>query len=300
MLNISNIYYTIIDLFRNTYTGRIIQNFFELTLLIGPYFLISLLLNVLLRRYLQSRKLFRISKNEIISIIVASLIGLISPLPTYIAVPMGLSLISTGIPFSAITAFMVSSPLMNPGIFYLTLSQLGPEIAFARVISAFFLAILAGFLTKLIWKNFAAKIQKIAVQHSDLKKPLWREFINSFLFLGRYFGIALFLGAIIKALVPPEMVTRILGSNTNMSMMIAIALGVPFYSCGGAAIPLIQVLSQMGMNKGAVLAFFIAGPSTKLETIYVYKSLLGIHFLIFYLTFIFAGAFLCGLLILGI
>ena len=65
--------------------------------------------------------------------------------------------------------------------------------------------------------------------------------------------------------------------------MVGIALGVPFYSCGGAAIPFVEVLSDMGMNKGAVLAFLIAGPATKLGTLYIFKSLLGIKIFIFYL-----------------
>jgi uncharacterized membrane protein YraQ (UPF0718 family) len=83
-------------------------------------------------------------------------------------------------------------------------------------------------------------------------------------------------------------------------LLVAIALGVPFYSCGGAAIPFVDVLSDMGMNKGAVLAFFIAGPATKLETLYIFKSLLGIKILIFYVVITVIGAFLAGLTLLSL
>ena len=78
--------------------------------------------------------------------------------------------------------------------------------------------------------------------------------------------------------------------------MAAIALGVPFYSCGGAAIPLVRVLGEMGMNRGAILAFFIAGPSTKIETLVAYKSVMGFRFLIFYLIITLSGAFIGGFL----
>ena len=106
-----DLYYRIIDAFQGTYTGRIIYNFFELLLLIGPYFIISVFLNAVIRYYFIDKKLFRFTKSETLTIIIASFIGIASPLPTYIAVPMGISLLNTGIPFSAVAAFIISSPL---------------------------------------------------------------------------------------------------------------------------------------------------------------------------------------------
>jgi hypothetical protein len=74
------------------------------------------------------------------------------------------------------------------------------------------------------------------------------------------------------------------------------ALGVPFYSCGWAAIPFMETLQSLGMSKGAVLAFFIAGPATKLETLYVFKSLLGAKILFYYLTLTFIFSLLASTL----
>jgi uncharacterized membrane protein YraQ (UPF0718 family) len=52
------------------------------------------------------------------------------------------------------------------------------------------------------------------------------------------------------------------------------------------------------MNKGAVLAFFIAGPATKLETLYIFKSTMGIKVFIYYLVLTVSGAYLAGMLLL--
>ena len=285
-------YFYIIDLFRHTYTGMIVYNFFELAILVAPYFVVSVFINVLLQRYFASKRFFPFSKNETLAIFIAAFIGLLSPLPTYIAVPLGISLLAAGLPFSAVAAFMVSSPLMNPGIFYLTWVQLGADIALARVVSAFVLSLGAGFLTRFFMRK--SSLPSFAAPEPKEARPLWIEFGKSLIFLGRYFAIAIFLGAAVKALVPAEAISRILGARASMSLIVAVAMGVPFYSCGGAAIPLVRVLSEMGMSKGAVLAFFIAGPSTKLETMYVYKSLLGFKIFISYFIFMIAGAFLCG------
>lgn len=293
-------YYQIQDLFRNTYTGRIVTNFFQLMIIVGPFFLVSIFLNVIIRSFLIKKQIKFKPKNEPAVLLIAGVLGLVSPFPTYIAVPMGMSFVAAGLPAGAIVAFMISSPLMNPGIFILTLSQLGWEIALSRVISAYLLAITAGFLSGLIWKQLRPRQPIDSEKVFPSKRPVWMEFKRSLLFLGKYFGIALFLSAVVKALVPAEMIGRLLGGHANMSLVIAVAMGVPFYSCGGAAIPLVQVLSEMGMNKGAVLAFFIAGPSTKLETIYVYKSMLGVKFLLLYLGFMFLGATLSGFILLNI
>lgn len=52
---------------------------------------------------------------------------------------------------------------------------------------------------------------------------------------------------------------------------------------------------QMGMNKGAVLAFFISGPATKAETFYAYNKLLGTKVLLFYLSLTLSFSYVAGI-----
>ncbi len=299
-MNFHETYYLIIDRLHGTYTGSVLREFFHLLKLVGPYFMIALLLNVVFRYYLLKHRFIFTVQKEKLSILLAGFAGLLSPLPTYIAVPLGFSLISVGLPFSAAVAFMVASPLLNPGIFFLTWIQLGWMMALARLISAFVLALVAGFLSGVVKKSFK-KItipdQQDRIEH---KRPFGMELYRSFLFMGKYFAVAVLIGACVKAMVPEETVSRILGGNAHASLIVAVALGVPFYSCGGAAIPLIQVLGEMGMNPGAALAFFISGPSTKLETLYTYHALLGSKALVFFLCFTLIGSFAFGTLFLKI
>ena len=295
------LYYIVKDTFQGTYTSRVFGSFFELLWLVGPYFIASVLINVILRQIFIKKAITFTTGRMWIDVLLAAIVGLISPFPTYIAVPMALSLLLIGVQFRVIFTFMLASPLMNPGIFYLTGSQLGWEIAIARVCAAFFIAISGGFLLGHFVNKFSEKV-KSAIKMPTLKnKSIWYESWHSIRYIGKYFLIALFLSALVKSFVPIEMVSRYLGGNASMSVITAMALGIPFYSCGGAAIPLIEILSEMGMNKGAVLAFFTAGPSTKLETLYVFKSAFGGYLvLIVYLVVSLLGAFLCGILYLFI
>ncbi len=261
-----------------------------------PYFVISIVIQVALIRYTQKNGLSFKSKNKIFSIAIAALLGMISPLPTYAAVPIGLSFIPLGIPISAVIAFIIASPLVNPSLFFLTLTRLGVEIALARVIVAFALGFIGGFISEWIIKSI--KNPENFEQRPKQTRTFLQDFWRNSVFLGKYFAVALLISAVVKAMVSPQLVTEILGRHIQGSLVIAIALGVPFYSCGGAAIPFVEVLSDMGMNKGAVLAFFIAGPATKLETLYVFKSMLGIKVFVYYLLITIIGAYLAGLILL--
>jgi uncharacterized membrane protein YraQ (UPF0718 family) len=286
----------IVDLFRGTYTARILKYFFELAVMVAPYFGISVILNTVLKYWLLDKWKILYSGNRVIAILTGAAAGLISPFPTYIVVPMGFSLISAGLPFEAGAAFMVASPLMNPGIFILTLSQLGWEIAAARVLSTLIIAVMAGLLTRKLEAWFQVGSRRGQPVQIRAHRAIGPEIIHNLVYLGKFFALGLFLSALVRALIPAETISRLLGGKASMSLVAAIALGVPFYSCGGAAIPLVRVLGEMGMNRGAILAFFIAGPSTKIETLVAYKSVMGFRFLIFYLIITLSGAFLGGFL----
>jgi hypothetical protein len=113
-------------------------------------------------------------------------------------------------------------------------------------------------------------------------------------FIVKIFGISLLLSAAIKALVSPQFINSALGDKGQASVLVAMVLGIPFYQCGGASIPIMQALYELGMSPGAILAFFISGPATKLPAIYAFREGFGLRFLAVFLAYTLAGAFLAG------
>ena len=79
-------------------------------------------------------------------------------------------------------------------------------------------------------------------------------------------------------------------------MVLTTAAGVPFYVCGGAAIPVVQSLAELGMSKGAVLAFFISGPVTKVSNLVILGAAFKSRLLAWYLLAGIGGALLLGML----
>ena len=282
-LSVIDQYYHIRNLLEGTYTLRILEDFFDLWWKILPYIIISIGLNVAGARYARNKTLLRPASNEFLSIIIAALIGLASPLPTYAAVPMGLSLMATGLPFSAVIAFILSSPLMNPTIFFLTATQISMSMAIARTVSAFLLAVVGGMLAAKVFTRLYQVQPGVVSLRSTAERSLQQDILANSKYILKYFSIALLLSSAVRALVPPETITDLLGGDGKVSTLIAIGMGVPFYTCGGSAIPFVETLMKLGMQKGPMLAFFIAGPATKLETLYAYRSQLGTKVLVFYL-----------------
>ena len=109
--------------------------------------LISILIHVCLIWITKKKGIILKIKNKGIAILISALLGIISPLPTYAAVPIGLSFIPFGVPLAAVIAFVIASPLINPSIFFLTYTQLGIEIALWRITTAFILACIGGFIS---------------------------------------------------------------------------------------------------------------------------------------------------------
>ena len=289
------VYFEFRNWLEGTYTLRILDGCVDLFVKIGPYVLVSIVISVAVTRFFRTRKkLLFPARNELLAIVSAAAVGLVSPLPTYAAIPVGLSLIPAGIPFSAVLAFAIASPLINPSVFYLTAARLGLEMALIRTIVAFVIGCAGGVLVMTVFRSLRKEDVPAPFLQPPVERTLWTDIRRTSLYTGKVFGIAILISAAVKALVPAQTIVNLAGEHAATGTLVAMGLGVPFYSCGGAAIPFMETLMDMGMGKGPVLAFFIAGPATKLETIYAFRSTMGMKVLFLYLGLTLACAFAAG------
>jgi uncharacterized membrane protein YraQ (UPF0718 family) len=74
--------------------------------------------------------------------------------------------------------------------------------------------------------------------------------------------VAFILEALIIHYVDPRWISYLLGRDQLFSIPFATAVGIPVYTSGVSAIPIVQGLLNSGMSHGAALAFLIAGPVT--------------------------------------
>jgi uncharacterized membrane protein YraQ (UPF0718 family) len=243
------------------------------------------------------------------SIVTATLVGIVSPMPTYVAIPLIAALFRVGVSPAPLFAFLVSSPLMNPILFSMTAGAFGYEMAVTLTLSAFALGITAGLVTQLLvsrnhFSRFLCNGGSILenVELRDSTKRTFRSYAVEFLnqlyrmtkFVSKYFFLGIIIAAAVKVLVPASWIITTLGSQHSFSVLVAVAAGVPLYACGGGTIPVMQTLQQLGMDKGAILAFFISGPATKLSTLVALKSAVRKEVFLLYLTIGLLGATIFG------
>jgi hypothetical protein len=113
-------------------------------------------------------------------------------------------------------------------------------------------------------------------------------------YISTYFFIGIFFAALTKVFIPVSWLSTILGSNHVISIFAATLAGVPFYTCGGAELPVIQQLADLGADKGAILAYFISGPATKVATVVLIISLFRKKIVYLYFVVSMVGAVLMG------
>jgi len=293
----------LVSRFLHSYTYNILIDSWTLFKGLWVYLIIGIFLTALFQAFLDKQKLSEwVKRHSHISIIGAAAFGVISPLGTYICLPMAGSLYRKGTPLAPLMAFLVASPILNPTIFMLTAGAFSYQMAFVRLFTGILLGVIGGYLFRYL-DNRVGKISMeettvMNMKKDTVKRTVLQKFFNEFkgssLYMLKYFSIAIVIAAAIKNLITSEQVDWMLGNGSFMSVVFAAGAGIPLYSCGGAAIPVLFQLSELGMTKGAILAFFISGPSTRVSNLVILKSVFNLRILVIYLSLVLSGAILFG------
>ena len=89
------------------------------------------------------------------------------------------------------------------------------------------------------------------------------------LFLGVY------LTGVAGGLIPEETVARAVGGNSLLSNFVASFVGMLWYFATLTEVPIVEMLTKLGMGHGPALALLLAGPALSLPSILVIYRVLG-------------------------
>jgi len=287
--------------FLQSYTRKVFEEVLFLIIQLLPYLITGIFVTAAIKRYTTAENLKRFiaGKNISLSIIIAALLGIISPLGSYVVIPLSAALIMAGLPLAPVIAFMVASPLINPGLFFLTLGAFGPGMAVMRCLGAICIGAAAGFITHYTkadqYQTLTARREKDPAVFM-VKYTFWQDVIRYSKYISKHFLLGIFAAALTKVLIPVSWISGILDRGHVVSIFAATLAGVPLYSCGGAAIPVMQQLADLGIDKGAILAFFLSGPATKIANIVLLVSAFRKKIIFIYIILSIAGAILMGFL----
>lgn len=256
--------------------------------------------------------------SPIVMILIAATAGGLAPFCSCGVIPLIAALLAMGVPLSAVMAFWLASPVMDPSMFVLTTGVLGVEFAIAKTIAAVGLGVFGGLVVQVMNRAGAltdplrdgvgnggcggAKVRtaKPVVwtfwQEDDRVAKFLREGGKTTAFLAKWLTLAFLLESLMLVWLPADLIARSLGGSGLAPIGIATLVGVPAYLNGYAALPLVGGLIEQGMAPGAGLAFLVAGGVTSLPAAIAVWALVKRPVFFLYLGIALTGSLASGLL----
>jgi uncharacterized membrane protein YraQ (UPF0718 family) len=197
----------------------------------------------------------------------AAMIGVASPLPTTGMMPLILQWQAEGLPARLSLTFVLASSLLNPQLFILTLGTLGGRFALAQMMGVLLLSTGLGLALGKEGGGWQARCDSRLLEGDRRPTSAWRQLVRLAEHVVLYFLVGVIVGASLQVLVPQS---GVLGPLAERGWLSSPALGwlaVPFYTCGGSAVPLADSLVQIGFSPGVLFTFLLVGPALRGTTL---------------------------------
>ena len=257
--------------------------------------------------------------NEVRMIVVASLVGGLSPFCSCEIIPFIAALLAVGTPLSAVMALWLASRIMDPAIFIITSGELGWSFAIAKTVAAVGLglsggliihwAIKAGYFSDVLLNQPAKACCGCDTSGPYDGKPVWNfwsegtrvqtfwsEAQSNGLFLLKWLALAYLFESLMVRYIPAEAIAGVVGGTGLQPLIISAFVGAPAYLNGYAAPAIVSGLMEQGMVAGAALTFMIAGGVTSIPAMTAVFALVKKSVFTAYICLGISGAIVSGLL----
>lgn len=261
----------------------------------APWLLVSYLLAGLMHEFVSPEKLQRhLGNKRLSSIVKATFSGMLLPMCSCGAIPLGMSLYYSGAYLGPALAFMVAAPMINPAAILLTFGLLGPRIATIYVIGGVLIPIVVGVIANALagdqlhaeGTGGASRVEIAAAEGTPLIDRLKAGYSYGFGDLGvtvsKYVAIGALSAGVLFALIPDTFIDRYLGDPGLISLFGISVLGATMYVCAVGHIPFIAATIAVGAAPGTAVTFLMAGAATNVPEFVMISKLIGKRTAIFY------------------
>ena len=248
-------------------------------------------------------------------IVLAAVLGGLAPFCSCEVIPLIAGLLAVGVPLSAIMAFWLSSPLIDPSSMLITAAALGwdfrgrqgggrsrarpdrrlrgplPRVArrlrTSRSARARAAAVApAG--SKTARRCGASGASRRGGRHSAPKRSRTRRF------LVKWLALAYLIEGLLVTYVPADTIAGVVGGDGLAPIAMGALVGAPAYLNGYAAPALVAGLMEQGMGAGAAMSFMVAGSVSCIPAMVAVWSIVRRQVFAAYVCFGIAGAILSG------
>lgn len=237
-----------------------------------------------------------------LGVIPASLLGIASPLCMYGTIPIAASFSEQGVREDYLASFMMASVLLNPQLLLYS-AALGQAALIVRLVSCFLCGCAAGLLVRWLCKGrtffrfdgFHERASRDT--HPKLLARYALNVLRNIRATAPWLLVGILLTALYQIHVPRDWMAKLFGNHEGFGVLLAAAIGVPLYMCGGGTIPLLLEWLANGMSMGSAAAFMLTGPATKITNLGALKIVLGGKKFVWYLAFVMVFSLACGMVV---
>ncbi|MBU5454814.1 permease [Caproiciproducens sp. MSJ-32] len=269
------------------YIEKIIITFVNMILEGLPFLLLGSIVSAAIQLFVTEEMIEKVlPKNQIISLLIASIVGIIIPICECAIIPVTKSLIRKKVPIKIAVTFMLAVPIINPIVIMSTYYAFNDiKIALIRFIGGVILSITIGILVDFLVSNNKDIVNR-KTEYSDLcecgcltidyftKKSKLRicleHSIREFLNILKYYIYASFLSSIFICIIDENIFIKI-GKGKFISIIIMMLMAFLFSLCSEAdAFVAKGFLNHF--NIAAISAFLILGPMMDLKNAVIISS----------------------------
>jgi hypothetical protein len=271
-----------------------LQNFWELSRMIGLYVLIGLIFVGIIHLYISEDWIKKhLGEDNKYSAIKGALYGIPLPLCSCGVIPLATSLRQKGASKKAVTSFYITTPMTGVDSIIATYGVFGLPMAIIRVISSFISGVIAGSFVKESYDDIQQEEEKSCcsscgcssdepVKENKLKKAFDYSVNEVFSDLAKPMFYGLILATLFILLIPNNGI-EFLNNNLFIAYALVFLVALPLYVCSISAIPIALSMLAVGVSPGVAFIFLAAAPATNIITAGIIKKILGTDVLIVYL-----------------
>lgn len=297
----------------------IFKHIYDIFIEISPFLLLGLFFVGLLHIFFSKEFIIKhIGKDNVGSIVKASVLGVPLPLCSCGVIPTAIYMAKNGASKGAVISFLISTPQTGIDSIMATYGMLGWVFAIYRPLIAFVSGILGGIIVNI----FSKEPMTIALEASnnvevptcssgscnssscstapEKKQSVFMKFYHyafvEFLDdIAVHFIIGIIISGLISFFIPEEFFIKYSLGSGILGMLVMIAVGLPMYICATASIPIAITLMLKGVSPGAAFVFLTVGPLTNAASLAILSKIFTKKVMIIYATSASIIAIIAGL-----
>ncbi|MBM7702866.1 permease [Metabacillus iocasae] len=224
------------------------------------------------------------SQNPLVGNVAGAILGFVTPFCSCSTIPLLITMLNRQVPFQTVMTYLFTSPLLDPWIIGLMAYIYGIKVTVIYTITTFVFSMIIGwYLDKKGYKNQVKNvIVKATLLNQDEQprrhlvlniKESIKETMNLIRSVLPYILIGAFVGAIIKEVIPTQVLTFISNQNQWWVIPLAAIIGVPLYIRLSTMLPIAQSLLVSGFPIAPTMALLIGGAGASLPEVIMLKSI---------------------------